>query len=549
MMARSPGDEAAPEGSDLGEGDTVAFPLRHGAPKGDNVYKVGPGVIIARKYRVERVIGRGGMGIVVEARHRDLDARVAIKLLLPDFMSFTEAAERFMREARAVAGLQSQHVARVLDWGALESGEPYIVMDYLDGEDLARRIRAGPYVIGDAIDHVVQACDALAEAHARGIVHRDLKPANLFLTARPDGAPLVKLLDFGVSKILGEGTGDVALTQTTMILGSALYMSPEQMRSAKDVDHRTDIYALGVCLFEMIGGKPPYVADSFPELCAMIYTAPPTPLWELRPEVPEGLVDVIERCLARKPADRYPSVAELVQALAPYGREETRAAAAAILRLHAPGLTLPPPAKPSAGKGRRTGRVRGDGAGARRVPAGKGSERRRSRAPWIVAGAVVVAAISWGGLRAVGSGGRLGATGGEPAPAGSAAGVPAEASAQPPASGAGAEPTATGEAVRAQAGAGDADAGHADAGDAGADAGDAARAPRAGPGVPGRPPARGDAPAAAGHPGEPRRGPPGLAQTSDATARTPPPPVNTDLVQEVCTAVMPDGTRKQVPCN
>ncbi|MCC6553903.1 MAG: serine/threonine protein kinase, partial [Polyangiaceae bacterium] len=189
-MPGSTGDERPP-GAGLGEADTIAFPLRSGAPRGDNVYRIGPGTIVARKYRVVRTIGHGGMGIVVEARHLDLGSRVAIKLLLPEVMSFAVASERFMREARAVAGLQSQHVARVVDVGALEGGEPYMVMEYLEGEDLARRLREqGSFAIADAVDYVIQACDALAEAHARGIVHRDIKPANLFLTTGPDGAPL-----------------------------------------------------------------------------------------------------------------------------------------------------------------------------------------------------------------------------------------------------------------------------------------------------------------------------------------------------------------------
>jgi serine/threonine-protein kinase len=513
-MARSPGDDAPPEGSGLADVKTVAIPLRKVGTRRDNVYTVGPGTILAGKYRVERTIGRGGMGIVVEAWHRDLDARVAIKLLLPEFMSFAEAAERFMREARAVAKLQSQHVARVLDVGTLDSGEPYMVMEYLAGEDLAFRARAaGPFAIGDAVDYVVQACDALAEAHARGIIHRDLKPANLFLTARPDGAPLVKLLDFGVSKILGEGSGDVALTQTTMILGSALYMSPEQMRSAKSVDHRTDIYALGACLFEMIGGRTPYSAGSFPELCAKIYTSAPEPLSELRPEVPEGLAQVIERCIAREPEGRYATVAELVQALAPYARDDTRTAVATILRQHAPDLALPPPAS---GQRVRPGLARGAGGGARVRGSATPEEverRRRSRAPWILAGAAVVATIAWGALRAGAFGPKR--AGGEDVAAGPVAGAVATA---PLPEVAATDPSATGSAGATR----------------GAPAG-----------------ARGAATAAAEGPrsGEPGWGTPGSEAPPSATARTSPPPVSTDLVQETCTAVMPDGTRKSVPCN
>ena len=379
------------------DAENIAFPLQGGSPRADSVHKVAPGTLIARKYRVERLIGRGGMGIVVEARHRDLGARVAIKLLLPQVMSHAGVVDRFMREARAAAGLQSRHVARVLDVGTLESGEPYMVMEYLEGEDLARRGRAGgPFAVVEAVDHIVHACDALAEAHARGIVHRDVKPANLFLTADPDGVPMIKLLDFGVSKMIGEADGDLALTQTRMILGSALYMSPEQMRSARDVDHRTDIYALGVCLFRMIGGKPPYMADSFAELCVMVYTSEPEPLCALRPDVPQGLAQVIERCIARDPEHRYPSVAELVRALAPYGSETTRAAAAAILRRHAPELELELSAPAPGSAGGTPGRpgpahsARGEAVVAGALEVGR---RQPSRAAGIVAALVALVAL------------------------------------------------------------------------------------------------------------------------------------------------------------
>ena len=281
---------------------------------GENVYTIAPGTLLAGKYRVVRVIGKGGMGLVVEAKHLQLDTRVAMKFLLPEFMSYTEASGRFLREARAASKIQSHHVARVLDVGTLDGGEPYMVMEYLAGEDLAYHAHAStPMSIGEAIECLTQACDAIAEAHKLGIVHRDLKPANLFLTRKSDGSPMVKVLDFGISKVVGEQSSDVALTQTTTILGSALYMSPEQMQSAKNVDQRTDIYALGVCLFEMITRKQPYFAESFPELCAKVYTEPPKSLRSLRPEAPEGLERVLEKAIARDPEKRYQSVAELVR--------------------------------------------------------------------------------------------------------------------------------------------------------------------------------------------------------------------------------------------
>ncbi|HTN89167.1 MAG TPA: serine/threonine-protein kinase, partial [Sorangium sp.] len=409
-MARSSGEPDSTEGEESVGPETAAFPLGAGEPRADNVYTIAPGTVIARKYRVERTIGRGGMGLVVEALHLDLDTRVAIKFLLPEFMSYTEAAERFMREARTVAKLQTHHVVRVLDVAALESGEPYMVMELLDGEDLAcHAAEAGTLAIGECIDHIVQACEALAEAHALGIVHRDLKPANLFLTKRPDGAPLIKVLDFGVSKILTGDTGNVSLTQTTTILGSALYMSPEQMRSSKSVDPRTDIYALGVCLFEIIGGRPPYVADSFPELCAKIYTSPPEPLQDLRPEVPEGLVEVIEKSIAREPEDRYQSIAEFVQALAPYAAPGTRTTIAGILRLHAAELDLPPAASRAAMSRTmsRASRTSSGGPsvsdkGARTAgsaPPAEEAPRRGRSLLYVAVGAVAVAVGAWGALQ------------------------------------------------------------------------------------------------------------------------------------------------------
>jgi serine/threonine-protein kinase len=558
-MARPPGDPApAPaQDPDLVESDTVAFPLKPGG-KGDSVHAVAPGTIVARKYRVERTIGRGGMGVVVEATHEGLGTRVAIKLLLPEFMGYTEAAERFTREARAVARLSSQHVARVIDVGSLDSGEPYMVMEYLDGEDLACRARErGPFAIDEAVDYIVQACDALAEAHARGIVHRDMKPANLFLTKQADGTPLVKLLDFGVSKILGEGTSEVSLTRTTMILGSALYMSPEQMRSSKAVDHRTDIYALGACLFEMLCGKPPYSADSFPELCARIYTSPPAPLRELRPEVPEGLVRVLEKSLEREPADRQQSVAELVQALAPYARPDTRAAIGSILRQHAPSLELPPPAPASTSRPARGADRRHAGARSRRA-AGEVERPQGGRRALVLVGIAVAAAVVWGVVR-------FRPPAAEPALDGAAAASAAEAVAP-------ASAVAPVDTADTRAGAAESASAAPDAADAGLSAGDGGAVADAGPAdsgaaviaagtsLPGRgagvEPGAGRLPHVSDQPGatrvgsgEPGWGQPGPAQIPNATEKTPPPPVNTDLVQETCIATRPDGTRKSVPCN
>ena len=327
----------------LAMASTIAEPPR---ARAQNAYTVEPGTLLCGKYRVVRTLGRGGMGVVVEAFHLELQVPVAIKVLLPDFMAYAEAATRFQREARAVTRLTSQHVARVIDVDTLPSGEPFIVMEHLKGQDLAARGREPmPLSVGEAIDIFVQACDAIADAHANGIVHRDIKPANVFLATRSNGEPIVKVLDFGVSKVLSGSTSEVSLTQTTTILGSALYMSPEQMRSAKNVDARTDIYALGACLYEMLARRPPYVASSFPELCAMVYSGPPMSITEWSPDVSSGLAKVIEKSLAHEADARYASVAELVHAIAPFAEEETRARIEAILKQHAPHLAMPPPSK------------------------------------------------------------------------------------------------------------------------------------------------------------------------------------------------------------
>src|SRR5262245_30625239 len=216
------------------------------------------GEIIARKYRIERVLGAGGMGVVVVARHIHLDGLVAIKLLRAEVGKDEKVVERFMREARMAAKIKSEHVARVSDVDILDSGEPYIVMEYLRGRDLASFAAAsGPLDVEEAVDYVLQACDAIAEAHARGIVHRDLKPANLFLSQRPNGSLCVKVLDFGISKLSEQARVQQDVTSTSTVLGSPMYMSPEQMRSSREVDGRTDIWSLGVTLYQLVTGELP----------------------------------------------------------------------------------------------------------------------------------------------------------------------------------------------------------------------------------------------------------------------------------------------------
>jgi eukaryotic-like serine/threonine-protein kinase len=301
------------------------------------------GQVLAGKYRVERVLGVGGMGVVVSALHIQLDERVALKFLLPEALANEEAVARFAREARAAVKIKSMHVARVSDVGTLETGAPYMVMEYLHGNDLSVLLRErGPMPYPDAVDLILQACEALAEAHTHGIVHRDLKPANLFLITGADGSPCIKVLDFGISKLTNPNpsSGDYGMTRTQAIMGSPLYMSPEQMTSSRDVDGRADIWALGTILFELLTGRPPFLGDSMPQLCGMILQeAPPLPR-QLRPDLPDGLQAVLLRCLEKKREARFANVAELATALAPFGTPNATRSAERVSRvLNAAGIS------------------------------------------------------------------------------------------------------------------------------------------------------------------------------------------------------------------
>jgi serine/threonine-protein kinase len=281
------------------------------------------GDVLAGKYVVERILGIGGMGAVLLAHHTELDERVAIKMLLPTSAPLapdSEPVTRFLREARAAIKIRSEHVVRILDVSRLPDGAPVIVMEYLEGSDLARRIdERGPLTVEETIEYVVQACEAIAAAHAIGIIHRDLKPANLFLTRTADGRPCVKVLDFGISKVAGSGpggSGGVGLTSTSTIMGTPCFMSPEQLRSTRDVDARTDIWSLGAILHALLAGSPPYDGESNADVSAKIIRDAPTPLRTVRPEVPEALEAIVLRCLDKDPAARFADVSELARALA-----------------------------------------------------------------------------------------------------------------------------------------------------------------------------------------------------------------------------------------
>ena len=287
------------------------------------------GQILADKYRVDFQLGEGGMGIVLAATHLHLGTQVALKILRAD-MAKGSVIDRFMNEARASAQLRSENVCKVSDVGLLEGGVPYIVMEMLVGQDLQSLLRNnGPMPVSIVAEYILQACIGVAEAHAAKIVHRDLKPGNLMWTQRPDGTTLIKVLDFGVAKAAPESV-NFSLTQTSNIIGSPGYMSPEQLKSSKEVDARSDIWSLGIVLYELVSGRPPWIGESITELALRVAMDPIPRLEDLGP-----FEQVIARCLEKAPARRFQDVAELAAALAPFaaaGGPELARAVTRVLR-------------------------------------------------------------------------------------------------------------------------------------------------------------------------------------------------------------------------
>lgn len=295
----------------------------------------------SRKYVIERELGMGGAGVVVCARHRELDERVAIKFLLPGVEN-SSAIARFRREARAANRVKDEHVVRIIDVATTDGGVPYVVMEYLEGVDLERMLLESPnrqLPVRDAIEFVLQACEALAECHRIGIVHRDLKPSNLFCSYGPDGLPLIKVLDFGISK-LSPALGEGVMTGKHGIIGSPRYMSPEQFAAPAEVDLRTDIWALGVILYELLTGAAPFAGNTVIKLWENVKSGVPASLLSLRRDAPVAIEAVILRCLEKDPERRYQNVAELAKALLPLGPERSRNSVARIVRVvESPGST------------------------------------------------------------------------------------------------------------------------------------------------------------------------------------------------------------------
>jgi serine/threonine-protein kinase len=289
------------------------------------------GSIVGGKYEVLGLLGDGGMGFVVAARHLELGEVVALKFLRPEALKNPEVVARFAREARASAKIKSEYVARVFDVGTLPDGAPFIVMEHLEGEDLATLLeQRGALPVKVAVEYVMHVCEALAAAHALGIVHRDIKPENLFLARRTQGMEVVKVLDFGISKVALTGTAfdtNLPLVRTLMPMGSPVYMSPEQIRASDDVDPRSDVWSLGCVLYELLTGATAFDAPSITQLSAIILEKNPTPMRHLVPELPPELEAVVSRCLQKEPAARYQSVAELAVALYPFAPRRARISA------------------------------------------------------------------------------------------------------------------------------------------------------------------------------------------------------------------------------
>jgi serine/threonine protein kinase len=366
------------------------------------------GDILAGKYRIERVLGQGAMGVVVAAHHLELDARVAIKFLLPSTLGLPKVVARFAREARAAVKIKSEHVARVIDVGKLENGAPYIVMEYLEGEDLGAWVQTrGRLPVAQAVLFVLQACEAVAAAHAIGIVHRDLKPSNLFVIRLADGSLSVKVLDFGISKLASRNPTDASITSAAALLGTPLYMPPEQMRSARDVDARSDIWALGALLHHLLAGEPPFSGSSLTEVMASVLDGEPRSLRASLPDAPAELEAVIAKCLQKRRGQRYANVGALAKALLPFAPARGRLSVErieGILRASEADATerSSPAPRGREGAAANTTRLSWAGTDARALPlVDRHSATRRSPTPLrllVLAGAGLAAMVGIGWL-------------------------------------------------------------------------------------------------------------------------------------------------------
>ena len=359
-----------------------------------------PGEILLGKYRVEEVIGVGGMGRVVRASHLYLQQPVAIKILLRQMAESASTVARFLREAQATVRLRSEHIARVMDVGTMPDGVPFMVMEYLEGYDLNQILRHhGPQMAQAVVDLMLQASEGIAEAHALGIIHRDIKPSNFFITRRPDGSNLLKILDFGISKT---PTDLSELTGTQTVVGTPTYMAPEQMRTARSTDPRSDIWSMGVVMYQMLEGRPPFEAETYAELVLKVGTDPPAPM---HVRLPPGLGEIVLRCLEKDPRQRCQNVGELARMLAPYASDPLAAQQSAErtsrilagprgsqpgfpLAQNGAGLGLVPPALTPRSWNRTNGSSVSGGAGQ------IGTQVVRSNRGWVIAGVAGMCVIA-----------------------------------------------------------------------------------------------------------------------------------------------------------
>jgi serine/threonine protein kinase len=329
--------ESVADASEVVLEDELLFddPPRESSPRRDELVREGQ--VLAGKYRVERIPGRNGLGVLVQVRHMELGQEVTLKFLVPDACMYPEFVQRFIREARAAVKIQGEHVARVTDVGRLESGAPYMVREFLRGPDLSEVLKVrGPLPADEACDYIIQAAEAVAEAHVIGIAHRNLRPTTLVVTRRSDGAPLVKVFDFAAAEALHVEPftqRSVSLVGSSALLASLPYLSPEQVRDPHGVDFRADVYALGAILYELLSGVPPFEAESAPALLAMVAADAPTPLYSLRPDLPDALEQAVMRCLAKSRDQRFSTIAELSLALGPFASAESAGSIERIARL------------------------------------------------------------------------------------------------------------------------------------------------------------------------------------------------------------------------
>jgi eukaryotic-like serine/threonine-protein kinase len=338
--------ESVVDASEVVMEDELLFddPPRGHVMRGDELVREGE--VLAGKYRVERIPGRNGLGVLVQVRHMELGQEVTLKFLVPDACMYPEFVQRFIREARAAVKIQGEHVARVTDVGRLASGAPYMVREFLRGPDLSEVLKVrGPLPVIEACDYIIQAAEAVAEAHALGIAHRNLRPTTLVVTRRTDGAPLVKVFDFAAAEALHVEPftkQSVSLVGSSALLASLPYLSPEQVRDPQGVDFRADVYGLGAILYELLSGIPPFEAESAPALLAMVAADLPVRLRTLRFGLPAPLEEAVMRALEKSRELRFSTVAEFALALKPFASAESIGSIDRIVRLSRRG-TRPPP--------------------------------------------------------------------------------------------------------------------------------------------------------------------------------------------------------------